>query len=131
VLGVRIAFITDRHEPRTVRLVLESGKRSFDLPPVYVCPCGALALGGDGTMQVDDLATTTGAAYFVDLLVGALRSVRPELTTAAEAHLRTVATELHADTVRRLGVHATRWNLPPYALLGRARARPAKCWHVK
>jgi hypothetical protein len=121
--------MTDRLEPRTVGLVLESGKRSVDLEAAYICPCGAFSLGHEGAVTIDDLATATGAVRFIDLATIALRGLRSELQAAADPHLRTVATELHGDLQRRLAVHATRWNLPPYATLGRTRARPAKCWH--
>jgi hypothetical protein len=99
------------------------------MAPVHVCLCGAFTLGQEGAITVADLATATGAIKFVDLVTAALRTLRVELQPAADAHLRTVATELHGDLVCRLAVHATRWNLPPYARLGRTRARPTKCWH--
>ena len=129
VFGARIRLVTNRLEPRTIGLVLESGKRSADLLPAYVCECGAFALGHEGGVSIEDLATATGAVRFVDVVLAALRQLRPELKPASDAHLRTVGAEIHADLMRRLCVHATRWNLPPYALLGKTRARPAKCWH--
>jgi hypothetical protein len=129
VFGAHIRLVTDRLEPRTVGLVLESGKRSADLAPTYVCTCGAIVLGGEGAIVIEDLATVTGAVRFVDVVLAALRQLRSELRPASEAQLRTVGSEIHADLMRRLCVHATRWNLPPYALLGKTRARPAKCWH--
>lgn len=127
--GMRLRLTTDRHEPRTVGLVLSSGRRSLDLDPVYVCTCGGFVLGARSAVAIDDVSTANGATRFVDVLLVAMRQVRPELATAADPHLRTIGAELHASLLRRLAIHATRWNLPPYALLGRTRARPAECWH--
>lgn len=127
--GMRLRLRTDRLEPRTVGLVLTSGQRSADLEPVYVCPCGGFALGGRDAVTIDDVSTVTGATKFVDVVVATMRQLRSELTGATEPHLRTIATELHAGLLRQLCIHATRWNLPPYALLGRTRARPAECRH--
>jgi hypothetical protein len=120
---------TNRLEPRTVLLVLTSGRRSVDFDPVYVCPCGGFVLGTREAIVIDDVSTATGATKFVDVLVAAMRGVRAELSGATDPHLRTIAAELHASVLRQLCIHATRWNLPPYALLGRTRARPAECWH--
>lgn len=128
-VGMRLRLKTDRHEPRTVGVVLISGQRSVDLEPVYVCPCGGLALGPRDAIAIDDVSTVTGAAKLVDVLVVAMRQARAELTNAADPLLRTIASELHAGLLRQLCIHATRWNLPPYALLGKTRARPAECWH--
>lgn len=127
--GMRLRLTTDRHEPRTVSLVLSSGRRSVDLDPVYVCTCGGFVLGTRNAVAIDDVSTTNGATRFVDVLLVAMRRVRPELATAADPLLRTIGGELHAGLLRKLAIHATRWNLPPYALLGRTRARPAECWH--
>lgn len=129
VFGMSVRLGTDRLEPRDVRLVLESAKRSVDLDPVYACPCGAFALGTRNAVLVEDIATSTGAAKMTAALAIAMKQARVELNTASEPHLRTVAAELHANLLRRLCIHATRWNLPPYATLGRTRARPAECWH--
>lgn len=129
--GMRLRLTTDRHEPRTVGLVLSSGRRSVDLDPVYVCTCGALVLGTRSAVAIDDVSTMNGGARLVDVLLVAMRHVRPELASAADPHLRTIGAELHAGLLRKLAVHATRWNLPPYALLGRTRARPAECWHQR
>ena len=127
--GMRVCLRRDRHEPRTVGLILNSGKRSSDLEPVYVCPCGAFALGDPGSLVIDDISTTTGAATCVDRLAVSMLQLRVELASAPSPVLRTVAVEIHADLVRQLAVHATRWNIPPFALLGRTRARPAQCVH--
>lgn len=127
--GMRLRLVTDRHEPRTVGLVLSSGRRSVDLNPVYVCTCGAFALGTRSAVAIDDVSTANGATRFVDVLISAMKQVRAELAPAAEPHLRTIGAELHGGLLRKLAIHATRWNLPPYALLGRTRARPAECWH--
>ena len=86
-------------------------------------------LGTREAIAIDDVSTATGATKFVDVLVAAVRRVRTELAVAADPHLRTIASELHANVLRQLCIHSTRWNLPPYALLGRTRARPAECWH--
>lgn len=129
--GAHVDLVTDRLEPRTVALILRSGEHSLDLTPAYACPCGAMVLGREGAAIIDDLATATGAASHVEMLVVALRSLRRELAQASDAVLRTVATEMHAALVCKLCVHVTRWNLPPYDSLGRTRARPAKCWHVR
>lgn len=80
-------------------------------------------------MRIDDISTVTGVTKFIDILVGTMREARPELLSASDSHLRTIAAEIHATTLRQLCIHATRWNLPPYALLGKTRARPADCWH--
>jgi len=112
-----------------VGLVLSSGQRSADLESVYVCPCGGFALGGRDAITIDDVSTVTGTTKFVDVVVAAMRQVRSELTGATDPHLRTIATDLHAGLLRQLCIHATRWNLPPYALLGRTRARPALGLH--
>jgi len=125
VFGMRVSLHRDRHETRNVGLVLTSGPRSHDLEPAYVCPCGAFALGEPGSLLIEDISTATGA----DGLVGSMRKLRVELAPAPASVLRTVAVEIHADLVRRLAVHATRWNIPPFALLGRTRARPAPCVH--
>lgn len=82
--GIRLRLTTDRHEPRTVGLVLSSGRRSIDLDPMYVCICGAFALGKRGAVAIDDVSTANGATRFVDLLVIAMRQVRPELVKAAD-----------------------------------------------
>jgi len=127
--GMRICLRRDRHEPRHVGLVLNSGRRSLDIKPVYVCPCGALVLGEPNERVIDDISTETGAALCVDGLIGSMRQLRAELAAVAASVLRAVAVEIHADLVRQLAVHATRWNIPPYAVLGRTRARPAECVH--
>lgn len=129
VFGMRVCLRRDRHEPRNLGLALNSGRRSVDLKPVYVCTCGAFVLGEPGTIVIDDISTITGAATCVDGLVGSMREVRVELKDAPTAALRTVAVEVHADLVRQIAIHSTRWNLPPYATLGRTRARPATCVH--
>lgn len=129
--GAHVDLVVDRHEPRAVGLILRSGERSLDLEPAFVCPCGAMALGRDGVMTIDDLAGTTGAARYVDVLVSSLRTARTELASVTEPLLRTVATGIHAELLCKLAVHATRWNLPPYDSLGRTRAKPTKCWHVR
>jgi hypothetical protein len=112
-----------------VGLVLSSGRRSVDLEPVYVCPCGGFALGRREAISIADVSTVTGAGKFSDVVVAAMRLVRVELVGASEPQLRTIAAELHGGLLRQLCIHATRWNLPPYALLGRTRARPAECCH--
>lgn len=127
--GLQLRLTTDRHEPRTVGLVLSSGRRSVELGSIYVCTCGGFVLGARSAAAIDDVSTANGATKFVEALLVAMRQVRPELASAADPHLRTVAAELHAGALRKLAIHATRWNLPPYALLGRTRARPAECWH--
>lgn len=127
--SMRVCLRRDRHEPRTVGLILNSGRRSVDLEPVYACLCGAFAVGQPGSLVIDDISTATGAATFVDRLVGSMRQLRVELEHAPTPVLRAVAVEIHADLVRQLAVHATRWNIPPFALLGRTRARPAQCVH--
>jgi hypothetical protein len=126
---MRVYLRRDRHEPRHLGLVLSSGRRSTDLEPIYICPCGAFALGATEAVAIDDISTATGAARCVDGLVGSMREIRAELANAPTAALRAVAIEIHADLVRQLVVHATRWNIPPFALLGRTRARPARCIH--
>ncbi len=130
--STRVVLTTDRFEPRTIALHLEGGKRTVQLLPAFICPCGAIAYGGgeSSSVIIDDLATSTGASKFIDILVTSMKQLRPELQTALDAHLRTVAGVIHAELMRRLCVQATRWNLPPYAKLGRSRARPAKCCHV-
>lgn len=129
VFAFRFKLATDRLEPRTVAVLLVSGLRSTEFEPMFICPCGGIAQGRSGQVKIDDVSTSTGAAKFIDSLIGAMRSVRAELKDAADPLLRTVASELHANLLRQLCVHATRWNLPPYARLGRSRARPAECWH--
>lgn len=127
--GLRVMLTTHRLEPRNVGVVLSSGRRSTPLGSVYLCPCGAFVLGARESVVVDDFTTANGASRLLDVLLGVIRELRPELTDAANAHLRTIGSELHAQIVLAVAVHATRWNLPPYALLGRTRARPAECWH--
>ena len=114
---MRLRLRTHRLEPRTVGLVLSSGQRSADLESVYVCPCGGFALGGRDAITIDDVSTVTGTTKFVDVVVAAMRQVRSELTGPTDPHLRTIATDLHAGLLRQLCIHATRWNLPPYAAL--------------
>lgn len=128
--AMKTVLKTDRLEARTVGVTLVGGANSVQLPPVFACPCGLFAVGEPGAApMIDDLASPSGAPKVVDLLVAAMRQLRPELRRAPEALLRTVATNRHAQLVEQLAVHATRWNLPPYASMGRSRARPAKCLH--
>jgi hypothetical protein len=127
--GFRVVLTTHRLEPRNVGVVLSSGRRSTAVGSVYVCPCGAFVLGERDSVVVDDLATANGASRFLELLLPSIRELRSELAPAAASHLRTIGAELHAQIVLAVAVHATRWNLPPYALLGRTRARPSECWH--
>jgi hypothetical protein len=129
VFGMRVCLKRDRHEPRNVGLALNSGRRSLDIQPVYICPCGAFVLGEPSERIIDNISTETGAAVCLDSLAGSMRQLRVELAQVAAPLLRTVAMEIHADLVRQLAVHATRWNIPPFALLGRTRARPAECLH--
>lgn len=127
--GLRVMLTTQRLEPRNVAVVISSGRRSTSLGPVYICPCGAFAFGEREALVVDDFLTANGATKLLDVLLVGIRQLRPELADAATPHLRTIGAELHAQIVMAVAVHATRWNLPPYALLGRTRARPADCWH--
>jgi|HubBroStandDraft_1064217.scaffolds.fasta_scaffold151553_2 hypothetical protein len=129
VFGMHVCLKRDRHEPRNVGLVLNSGRRSLDIQPVYICSCGAFVLGEPSARIIDDISTETGAAVGVDSLAGSMRQLRVELAQVPAPLLRTVAMEIHVDLVRQLAVHATRWNIPPYAVLGRTRARPARCVH--
>lgn len=61
VFGTRVRLVTDRLEPRVVGIVLESGRRSVDFEPAYICTCGAFALGRENGVTVEDLASATGA----------------------------------------------------------------------
>jgi len=49
-------------------LRLESGKRSFDLEPVHVCPCGAFALSQEAAVMIEDVSTRAGAVELTDLV---------------------------------------------------------------
>lgn len=111
--GAHVDLVTDRLEPRQVGLTLRSGERSLDLAPAYACPCGALVLGREGSVDIDDLATTTGVATHVEVLMKAMRTLRSELAKAPDGALRTIATEIHFSLLCKLGVHVTRRNLPP------------------
>jgi hypothetical protein len=129
--GMRIILKRDRHEPRNLGLEINSGRRTIDIDPVYVCTCGAFVLGTRDQVIIDDIASITGAANFVDRLVPRMREVREELKESPPNPMHAIAIEIHADLVRQVLIHATRWNLPPFQLLGRTRARPAKCVHRK
>lgn len=129
IFSMHVKITCHRLEPREVSVVLVSGQRSLDLEPVYACPCGGFAQGRSGSITVADISTATGAATFVDGLAEIMKTLRVELQGAASLHLRAMATVLHGDLLRQLAIHASRWNLPPYAHLGKTRARPAPCWH--
>jgi hypothetical protein len=86
VFGVRVRLVTDRLEPRVVGLVLQSEKRSVDLEPAYVCSCGAFALAGEGAVTVDDLATTTGAVRFIDVVTIGSPSESPLIARVLRCH---------------------------------------------
>ena len=68
-------------------LILSSGRRSADLEPVYVCPCGGFALGGRSTVTIDDVSTVTGETKFVDVVVAAMRHIWRDSWGARLEHL--------------------------------------------
>jgi hypothetical protein len=129
LFGMQMKLKARKEDPRTVDLMLLSGNESLHLPSAFVCLCGAFLLGARSEIAIDDLATSTGARRAAELLCGAMRKLRPTLENAPDAMLRTVAGQLHADLVKQLAVHACKWNLPPYSLLGRSHAKPSECWH--
>lgn len=128
-VGMHLKVKVHRLDPRHAEMSLLGGNDSTPLPNAYVCICGAITLGASGAIEVDDIATATGAVRTIELLLRAIRQLRPALAVAPDALLRTVANQIHADMTRQLAIQALKWNLPPYALLGRVRARPAECWH--
>jgi hypothetical protein len=127
--SMTLKLMVDRHEPREVLVTLVSGHQSVALEPVHVCTCSAFVYGRRARVVVDDVSTVTGAARMVDVLVGHMRAVRPELGDAPERLLRPIATTLHGTLVTKVAAEACSWNLPPYAVLGKTRARPEQCWH--
>ena len=127
--GIHVKLVARKSDPRQVTLALRSGHKTLALPDAYLCPCGAFALGVQDDLKIDDLSTLTGGRRATEVLLDGMRQLRPVLSTAPDAMLRTVGNLLHADMVRQLVVHACKWNLPPFALLGRSRAPAAACWH--
>jgi hypothetical protein len=129
-VGMKVKLIINRLEPRQAALSLLAGDDSIQLPGGYLCPCGAFVLGAPGQMVVDDITTSTGSVRTVGLLIASMRQIRPALVSAPDALLRTIAVQLYGDMARQLAIQTLKWNLVPYALLGKARARPpAECWH--